>query len=80
VPWSGAGGHVSGQDVVGVAVEVLAGPVVAHGGARVGVAGGGPRTRADSFARGSPWPWLLSNDSEVDRSVVLIVPVSRPVP
>jgi hypothetical protein len=28
---SGAGGHVCGEDVVGVAVEVLAGPVVAHG-------------------------------------------------
>ncbi len=37
---SGTGGHVGGQDVVGVAVEVLAGPVVAHGGAWVGVAGG----------------------------------------
>ena len=37
---SGAGGHVGGEDVVGVAVEVLAGPVLAHGGARVGVAGG----------------------------------------
>ena len=37
---SGAGGHVGGEDVVGVAVEVLAGPVVAHGGAGVGVAGG----------------------------------------
>src|SRR5690349_18994148 len=38
--WSGAGGHVGGQDVVGVAVEVLAGPVITHRGARVGVAGG----------------------------------------
>ena len=37
---SGAGGHVGGEDVVGVAVEVLAGSVVAHGGAGVGVAGG----------------------------------------
>ena len=37
---SGAGGHVGGEDVVGVAVEVLACPVVAHGGAGVGVAGG----------------------------------------
>src|SRR6266496_1824269 len=38
--WSGAGSHVRGEDVVGVAVEVLAGPVIAHGGARVGVPGG----------------------------------------
>jgi len=30
---SGAGGHVGGQDVVGVAVQVLAGPVLPHGGA-----------------------------------------------
>jgi len=37
---SGAGGHVGGEDVVGVAVQVLAGPVVPHGGARVGVPGG----------------------------------------
>src|ERR1019366_815608 len=37
---SGAGGHVGGQYVVRVAVEVLAGPVVTHRGARVGVAGG----------------------------------------
>jgi hypothetical protein len=37
---SGAGGHVGGQDVVRVAVEVLTGPVVAQGGAWVGVAGG----------------------------------------
>jgi hypothetical protein len=29
-----------GEDVVGVAVEILAGPVVAHGGSWVGVAGG----------------------------------------
>jgi hypothetical protein len=36
---SGAGGHVGGEDVVGVAVEVLAGPVVPHRGARIGVAG-----------------------------------------
>src|SRR5258706_2305991 len=36
---SGSGGHVGGQDVVGVAVEVLAGSVVTHRGARVGVAG-----------------------------------------
>jgi hypothetical protein len=28
----GSGGHVCGQDVVGVSVEVLAGPVVAHRG------------------------------------------------
>jgi hypothetical protein len=39
--WSGAGGgHVSGEDVVGAAVEVLAGSVLAHGGPRVSVAGG----------------------------------------
>ena len=37
---SGSGGHVGGEDVVGVAVQVLAGPVVAHSGARVGVTGG----------------------------------------
>ena len=36
---SSAGGHVGGEDVVGVAVEVLAGPVVAHRGPRIGVAG-----------------------------------------
>src|SRR6266568_173804 len=33
------GGHVSGQDVVGVAVEVVAGPVIPHRGTRVGVSG-----------------------------------------
>jgi hypothetical protein len=38
--WSGAGGYVWGEDVAGVAVEVLGGSVVAHCGARVGVAGG----------------------------------------
>jgi hypothetical protein len=37
---SGSGGHEGGEDVVGVSVEVLAGAVVAHGGAWVGVAGG----------------------------------------
>ena len=37
---SGAGGHVSGEDVVGVPVEILTGVVVAHGGLRVGVPGG----------------------------------------
>src|SRR4051812_27514890 len=37
---SGAGGHVGGEDVVGVSVEVLAGAVVAHGGAWVDVPGG----------------------------------------
>jgi hypothetical protein len=36
---SGAGGHVGGEDVVGVAVEVLAGPVVTHCGTWVGMAG-----------------------------------------
>ena len=35
----GARGHVGGEDVVGVAVQVLACAVVAHGGARVGVTG-----------------------------------------
>jgi hypothetical protein len=37
---SGTGGHVGGEDVVGMAVEVLAGPVIPHRGARVGMAGG----------------------------------------
>jgi hypothetical protein len=37
---SGAGGHVGGEDVVRVAVEVLAGSVISHRRARVGVAGG----------------------------------------
>src|SRR5690349_13828125 len=37
---SGARGHVGGQDVVGMAVEVLAGPVIPHRGARISVAGG----------------------------------------
>src|SRR5580692_1684079 len=44
-PWetlagSGAGGHECGQDVVRVAVEVLAGSVIPHRGARIGVPGG----------------------------------------
>lgn len=39
-PRSGAGGHVRREDVFGVSVEILAGSVVAHGGARVRVAGG----------------------------------------
>src|SRR3954453_11803880 len=34
-----AGGHVGGENVVGVSVEVLAGAVVAHGGPWVGVPG-----------------------------------------
>src|SRR6266516_3001000 len=38
--WSRAGCHVGGEDVVGVAVELVAGAVVAHGGPWVGVAGG----------------------------------------
>ena len=38
--WSGAGGHVGGEDVVRVAVQVLTGPVVPNSGARVGVTGG----------------------------------------
>jgi hypothetical protein len=37
---SGARGHVGGEDVVGVPVEVLAGTVVAHGGAGIGMPGG----------------------------------------
>ena len=37
---SGARGHIGGEDVVGVPVEVLAGAVVAHGGAGVGAPGG----------------------------------------
>ena len=37
---SGAGGHVGSEDVVGVPVEVLAGPVVARGRAGIGVPGG----------------------------------------
>jgi hypothetical protein len=36
---SGTGGHEGGEDVVRVAVQVLAGPVVPHSGVRVGVAG-----------------------------------------
>ena len=36
---SGSGGHVGGEDVVGVAVQVLAGSVIAHRGARVSVTG-----------------------------------------
>src|SRR6266516_722319 len=36
---SGSGGHVGGEDVVRVAAGVLAGPVVAHRGARICVAG-----------------------------------------
>jgi hypothetical protein len=38
--WSGAGGHVGGQDVVRVAVQVLAGPVIPHSGTGIGVTGG----------------------------------------
>jgi hypothetical protein len=37
---SGAGGHVGGEDVVWVPVEVLAGPVIPHGGAGIGMPGG----------------------------------------
>jgi len=37
---SGARGHVRGEDVVRVTIEVLAGPVVAHGRPGVGVPGG----------------------------------------
>ena len=36
----GGAGDEGGDDVVGVAIEVAAGPVVAGGGAGVGVAGG----------------------------------------
>jgi hypothetical protein len=35
---SGAGGHIGGEDVVGVAVQVLAGSVISHRRARVGLA------------------------------------------
>src|ERR1022692_3503051 len=38
-PRSGAGGHVGGQDVVRMAVEVLARPVVAHRGPRIRMPG-----------------------------------------
>lgn len=37
---SGARGHVGGEDVIGVPVEVLAGPVIARGRAGIGVPGG----------------------------------------
>src|SRR5713101_1319999 len=37
---SGTGGHVGGEDVVRVAVQVLAGPVIPHSRARIRVAGG----------------------------------------
>ena len=37
---SGPGGHEGGENIVRVAVQVLAGPVVSHGRARIGVAGG----------------------------------------
>ena len=37
---SGAGCHVGGEDVVRLAIEVLAGPVIPHCGAWIGVAGG----------------------------------------
>ena len=37
---SGTGGHVRGEDVVRVAVQVLPGPVIPHSRARVGVPGG----------------------------------------
>ena len=40
MPLSGSGGHVGGEDVVGVAVEVLSSSVVTHGGAGVSVTGG----------------------------------------
>jgi hypothetical protein len=36
---SGAGGHVGGQYVVRMAVEILAGPVITHRGAWIGVTG-----------------------------------------
>ena len=37
---SGTGGHVGGESVVGVPVEILAGPVIAGGRAGIGVPGG----------------------------------------
>ena len=39
-PGSGAGGHVGGEDVVGVAVELVAGSVISHRRSGIGVAGG----------------------------------------
>ena len=36
---SGAGGHVGGQGIVRRAVQILAGTVIPHRGARVGVTG-----------------------------------------
>jgi hypothetical protein len=66
--WSGAGGHVGGEDVVRVAVQVLTGPVVPHSGARVGVTGGdldvpevdagiehGRHKRCGGAYEGAPW-------------------------
>ena len=57
MPRSSAWGHVGGEDVVGMAVEILAGPVVAHRGARAGVAGSdldiAQRTRWAAAARRS---------------------------
>jgi len=46
-----AGGHEGGEDVVRVAVQVLAGSVVPHRGAQVGVTGSGTRTILAPFPR-----------------------------
>ena len=51
---SSAGRHVGGQDVVGVAVEVAAGPVVPHRGARVSVPSG-DRSRLAFTGCGLSW-------------------------
>jgi hypothetical protein len=49
---SGGGGHVGGENVVRVSVEVLAGSVVEHGGARVGMPGGDrPAFQVEPMAR-----------------------------
>jgi hypothetical protein len=40
VPLPGGSGDVRGDDIGGMAVQRGAGPVVAHGGARVGMRGG----------------------------------------
>jgi len=49
-------GHVGGQDVVRVAVEVVTGPVVPHRGAGIGVTGGDLHV---AQAAGYPWPGLF---------------------
>ena len=44
---SGAGGHVGGEDIVRVPVEVLAGAVIPRGGAGIGVPGGDLEEQVD---------------------------------